>query len=169
MTQRGLPDYQQIAPWLPQRFDSILDIGCGGAWIDVFIANNHGLKTVHLMDGVTAGPKRRGYGEAGLPWRSVSSGMARVFQNAAVGVIGHGPDPSLTIPVDVIISLKSWCHHYPAQHYLPLAKRSLKPGGILVVDVRVETGGEETIIDGGFQKLGAIHLGKCKRTSFVRL
>ena len=166
---RGLIDYQQIAPWLPQRFDSILDIGCGGAWVDVFIANNHGLKTVHLMDGETTGPKRHGYGAVGLPWRTVDLGLARVYENTKAAAIGHGPDPSLTISVDVVISLKSWCHHYPAQHYLPLAQRSLKPGGVLIADIRLETGGERTIIDGGFQELGSTHLGKCKRAAFTRL
>ena len=168
--RRGRSDYDEIAPWLPPQFDSILDIGCGGAWVDIFIAIKHGLKAVHLMDGETVGEKRNGFHDAGLPWWSVEPGAARVRARTKAQVFTHKPDPSLTIPVDVVMSLKSWAHHYPASHYLPLAQRSLSPGGLLIVDIRRDTDGERTIADGGFQKIGSREHGdKCQRVVYGRV
>ena len=150
--RNGQTDYEEIAPHLPERFDSILDIGCGPAWVNVWIANERGLKTVHLMDGEREGqPKTHGYHRATYPWWTVHAGAKRVRERTRAEVKTHAPDPTLIIPVDVIISLKSWCHHYPAEHYLNLARRSLKIGGRLIVDIRNGTDGLEVLNDNGFR------------------
>lgn len=169
--RNGSTDYGEIAPYLPAKLESILDIGCGPAWVDVFIANSRrGVRVVHLMDGERDGyPKLHGFHPASQPWWTVHAGARRVRERTRAKVQTHAPDPALTVPVDVIISLKSWCHHYPAEHYLALARRSLKPGGRLIVDVRNGTDGAKVLAKRGFQEVWAGgRSSKCIRMAFDR-
>ena len=166
----GLEDFREILPWLPPGMRSILDIGCGPAWVDVFIGNHFGLDTINLMDGEAYGVKRNGYHPAGEPWWTAEPGAQRAREKTKAHIVVHKPDPGLTIPVDAVISLKSWCHHYPVEHYLPLVQRSLGPGGHLIVDVRSNTRGLEVLNDSGFRTVWTGGRSpKCQRAALVRL
>lgn len=139
----------------------ILDIGCGLALVDVMIAQQVGVAAIHLMDGDGKSPVYTGYNEEAKPaWNSVMIAADMVKQNVdpEVRVTGHMANPSITVACDAIISFKSWGVHYPISTYLPLAKRSLKKGGVICADVEPETDGERMLTQAGFKVVQRIGL-----------
>jgi SAM-dependent methyltransferase len=115
----------------------VLDIGCGSGHIHEYLVPSLRVNTVHLMDGDAKIRGQMGWNrEWTTPWNNVDYASSRVASLGGVEVQTHKANPELTIPVDLIISLKSWGFHYPVAVYLPLAKRSLRPGGRIVLDIR---------------------------------
>jgi SAM-dependent methyltransferase len=141
-------DYDAMAPWLPESVSSILDIGCGYAHIDDYLLRHYGGAglDLHLLDGdediQPIAKERTGYlVKTPRPWRNRNVAIERL-QKAfpECRVHGHPADPSLTIPCDLIISRRSWGHHYPIKAYIGLADRSLRPGGRIITDIRLGRG-----------------------------
>jgi hypothetical protein len=132
--RRGIKQAVQLLPYLRTvGARSILDIGCGLGVVDAVL----GLDVIHLMDGDGTGERRDDYGADVAAWNDVRLAAEFVRLNVPTAeVYAHIADPNLTIPVDAIISLKSWGTHYPVSTYLPLAKRSLSAGGLLALDMR---------------------------------
>jgi SAM-dependent methyltransferase len=135
-------DYWLLLPFLPVHCNSVLDIGCGMAGIDLFLYI-HYRKQVHLqlMDGsgdseVKFGfnPELKAYNHLGITKKLL---LANQVEEKHIHF--HPIDPDLTIPCDLIVSLLSWGFHYPAKTYCKLAKRSLRRGGKLVLDIRKGT------------------------------
>ena len=50
---------------------------------------------------------------------------------------------------DLILSFKSWGVHYPITEYIPLAKRCLRPGGLIITNCD-DPAGLSTFKDAGF-------------------
>lgn len=145
--------YQTIEDALPQKASSILDIGCGVAGIDVLLSNHYKgevdiflIDKTHVDSEVYYGFKKRGSFYNSL---QVSENLLKVNGIASnrIHVWEATKDNRITFEVgfDVIISLISWGFHYPITTYLDGAYGKLRPGGVLIVDVRRNTGGEEEI------------------------
>jgi SAM-dependent methyltransferase len=117
---------------------SMLDIGCGLGMAMIVLAVRFNLDALHLLDGDGTGDIFHDYRAGAAPWNDVrlAGALARANLSAGCAVIEHPADPELTVPVDIIVSFKSWGTHYPVSTYLPLAKRSLKPGGLIALDLR---------------------------------
>lgn len=144
-----------------RKFDDVLDIGCGYAGTDALLAMTGGSATFHLLDGTGAGSRQQWTHGNPEPWHDVEDGATVVRMNAPeAAVLAYPADPNLTIPADLIMSLKSWCHHYPAHVYLGLVQRSLRPGGLLVVDIRRHTPGLGTLIEAGFRPAAVLEENK---------
>jgi len=47
--------------------------------------------------------------------------------------------------IDVVVSILAWGFHFPISTYLPAVYQALKPGGILIVDIRKGTNGLEEL------------------------
>jgi SAM-dependent methyltransferase len=135
-------DYRMILPFLPVQCNSILDIGCGMAGIDLFFYI-HYRKQVHLqlMDGTGDAEVKFGFNPELHPYNHLGITQKFLLMNQvdARHIHMHPIDPELTIPCDLIVSLLSWGFHYPASTYCKLAKRSLRSGGALVLDIRKGT------------------------------
>lgn len=148
----------------------VLDIGCGMAGIDALISKcyDHEVE-IHLMDGTAAGKVQAGFHEKSLePWNDLALSRALLEKNGVRPeyIFTHAPDPDATIEnCDVILSLLSWGHHYPAAHYAALAERSLRPGGIVILDVRHGKPGLEST---QFGEVGQIALEGINRTKSTR-
>jgi len=168
-TQRVREEAEQLRPWLVPVM-SCLDIGCGLGLIDALIAKITGANHVHMMDGQGAIDNRvMGYNDGTKAWADVRVGRRLVAANTDADVTAHVADPTVTIPVDLIVSFKSWGHHYNIDEYLPLALRSLKPGGRVIVDLRNGKGGREVLEANGFKVVGSfIASPKCVRTILER-
>ncbi len=135
-------DFWMLLPFLPVHCENILDIGCGMAGIDLFLYLHYCRNVrLQLMDGTGDTDVKFGFNSRLSPYNHM--GITRKFllmnQVAAGHIHLHPIDPNTTIPCDLIISLLSWGFHYPASTYCDLAKRSLKSGGILVLDIRKGT------------------------------
>ena len=162
-------EFLQIRPFLPETCESILDIGCGIAGIDAFINNhyNNSPPNFHLLD-KTQVEKNIFYmfKETGAFYNCLKSSKKLLNENdISYGKINlheankenkiHLPDVS----IDIIISLISWGFHYPLDTYLEEAYRTLKMNGILILDIRKDSGGENKLIN-RFHEVSIIHENK---------
>lgn len=149
--QDMLNEYNSIKNWLPSLADTILDIGCGVAGIDVLL-NWHFQQqsaSIHfyLLD-KTATNKSIFYGfeQRGAFYNSLTVAREVLTQNGLaqerISLLEATPDYQINISesVDFIISLISWGFHYPVATYLPQAYKILKPGGRLILDIRKNSG-----------------------------
>lgn len=158
-------DYQDIRSCLPQKVNSILDIGCGVAGIDVLL-HRHYREASHiryyLVDRTEVSDRVfYGFEPEGAFCNSLKVAETVLVSN---GIRSDGIFP---LPVssdyrfnageiDLVISLLSWGYHYPIPLYLENVPRSLKAGGVLIVDVRRDTGGVEKLAE-KFSKLRIIY------------
>jgi len=122
-----MSDFRNIEPHLPERVDSIIDIGCGMAGIDVFLKQKYPAATLTLLDsdGQTA--------NVGLS-PDAGAGGNREAAEALLAANGVKPDKWMDIGTkepliaDLIISLLSWGFHYPLTAYTAI--------GLCIADIR---------------------------------
>lgn len=141
---------QDISPLLPffedHQVENLLDIGCGMGGIDILLHELFDC-SVHLLDETGDGQTRSMFHNEVQPYNDMQVATEFLRKNGVTDIHTYPADPSLTIPCELIISLLSWGHHFPVETYLDLATRSLGEGGLLVLDIRFETEGEDFIID----------------------
>lgn len=144
-------EFATIKAGLSTNTRHLLDIGAGLGGIHLFThAHTSGQVHLHLLDHDAVDPVMRyGYRQTTEAYNSVSE--SRRYLTA-----GGIPAESLTywnagsvdnisqlrnVPFkfDAVISLKSWCFHYPAAMYLELVSAILAPNGVLIVDIRHDT------------------------------
>lgn len=147
-------DYLTIKAFLPQKIDSILDIGCGVAGIDILISNHYGndidvflLDKTQVDDNVYYGFEREGsfynslqISKKLLELNGINS--KRIYLQEAT------QDNKIKFEnVNMAVSLFSWGFHYPISTYLDEVYKKLKTNGILISDIRKNTNGEKEIKD----------------------
>jgi len=162
-------DFNVIEEWLPARMSSILDIGCGMGGIDILIQNSRSVRRIYLIDGDGTGEKRNGFDHEMKPWNDVKEAKQFVAGNVSNCTV-YDKMPARFL-VDLIISLKSWGHHYPVDTYLSLAKRSLRSTGRIILDIRRihKEVGLRSMSSGGFQLISCIYeTEKSERMMFER-
>lgn len=138
---------------------SVLDIGCGLAVVDVLLVQRGNVDRVHLMDGDGTAERHGEYREVSVAWNNVETGADMVRANARekrCHVVTHRPGTGFDIPVDLVMSLKSWGLHYPVHTYLEMVRGCLRIGGLLVIDIHREAEGCAEIEAAGFRLLRTI-------------
>lgn len=109
-------DYLHILPFLPNRVDRILDIGCGMAGIDVLLKRHYPDAELWLLDGDGDEP-RNGWN------KTLNAFSSRAAANELLALNGVTADRWLDVntkeplAADLIISLASWGYHYPLSTY----------------------------------------------------
>lgn len=163
-----------VSPWRPRR---ILDIGAGFGLIDIHLAKLPSVEVIHLLDGDGSGEFRSSYREDTKAWCDVRLAVDMVRANVKPwvevrGFFDHRLDELLVQePYDLVISCRSWCHHYPVSTYAAMVRdHLLAPGGHVVTDVRHRTEGVEQMIAAGFRVKGRVEDSshKCVRLIFER-
>jgi len=144
-------DMAMIKPCLPQEVESVLDIGCGIAAID---ARLHGLypdADFYLLDRSALDVQ---YGKATeqVFYTSLQTALRMMVNNGVpvkqVHLLEAADDyviPSDT-KVDLALSLFAWGWHFPLGKYAEEVARLVKPGGLLIVDIRNDEG-EEILLE----------------------
>lgn len=159
--------YLGMVPHLPEHADSILDIGCGMAGIDVFLSRRFHDAEIHLLD-------KDGVSEsinAGFNAKAEDFAHYHDFGGAKIllaanrvpnRIVCHDMlrEPFPEQEFDVVVSLLSWGFHYPIETYAPRCR------GVMIVDVRRETDGEEKL--GRMGDLTVIHESKKYRRVVVK-
>lgn len=147
--------HQDLAGMLPWLGDarSAWDIGCGLAALTALLCRDHGLQRYRLTDGDGSAPRKVGYCPRTQGW--FDTRVSEQFVRA------NGGDRAVPVgrwdgDCDLVVSLKSWGHHYPVATYLDQARRAMRPGGRLVLDIRAGTDGAAEIARAGFRLLGQI-------------
>lgn len=168
LVHRSRRDFMAMTSWLPEKIDAVLDIGCGLALIDVEIARHHPGVRINLLDGSETTDRHVKFEQTTVPWSDVMRGVSIVNANCDASAIGiYHPTAEGPIPSELILSFKSWGHHYPVATYVDLVKRSLRPGGRIVLDIRHGTDGKESMEASGFSAVGKINeTTKCSRWVF---
>jgi SAM-dependent methyltransferase len=144
----------KIALHLPPQTKSILDIGCGIAALDIFLDKLTSPEKIFLLD-KTQVEERVWYNfnEKGAFYNSLELAKETLTLNGVnpskVELI-TAPDDGL-IPIDadsidVIISTISWGFHYPIKLYIESVHNLLRSDGVLIVDIRKDSGGFDELI-----------------------
>lgn len=133
-------DYEGLAPHLPEQCWGLLDVGSGLGGIDVLLSRHYEARShpfLYLMDGVADAPQvtlhRKTFNHADVTKDFLcKNGVrpGRIYCVAPPAVVPH--------PFDLVLSLGSWCFHYPPAEYLPLLVRCLHRDLVLIVDVRAD-------------------------------
>ncbi len=146
-------EFELIKQHLPQTAGSILDIGCGMACVDVFISKyyKNNIKIFLLDKTQVDNIVYYNYEQRGSFYNSLQLSKKILESN------GVGADMIQTQEAtekneilfkdnfDIVISLISWGFHYPLSTYLENVYNKLNKHGILIVDIRKNTGGEKEI------------------------
>lgn len=127
--------YESMEPYLPERCSRVIDIGSGLGGIDC-VLNKHfgGFVEVCPVDGEDDQPVVHRHAQT-----FNSEKVTRAFLNAnGVSRVSYFSPKALPLSANarVIISVGSWCFHYPPGVYIEFVRRSLAPGGTLIVDCR---------------------------------
>ena len=151
LRQGALDDFASLQPHLPERCDSLLDVGCGLAGIDLLLHRHYGNPSVSLLDreGVSD-TVYYGFKDEAAHYASLDHARRFLEANGVPADSVHTFDADRDgYPADgafdLIISIVSWGFHYPLDTYLADVERTLAPGGTLIVDVRENTGAEEAL------------------------
>lgn len=168
-TERVASDCKPILPLAPP-LARIWDIGCGIGAHAVYLAGVCGgaQPLLWLTEGDGQTPRKVGFVPGTEAWFDVKQSLAFARANLPTGasVKGVTADPHDDFLCDLVVSLKSWGHHYPVSTYLPAVKRRLDVGGRLVIDIRAGTGGDKKLEAAGFAPV-AILVDKPKRKRIV--
>jgi hypothetical protein len=153
--------------YLPETADNILDIGSGMAGIDVLLGGHYPEATLHLLDKSGVSPRiNAGFNERAEDFAHYNDFDAAKELLSENGI--HNPvvchdmhrDPFPDQVFDVVISLLSWGFHYPVNTYAP------RCFGVMVVDVRRDTGGEQALTR--FGEVSVLHEAQKFRRVLVR-
>lgn len=144
-----LADYDNIKSYLPPQATAVLDIGSGLAGIDIHLSRhyNHAVE-VHLLD-KTAVEDRIYYSftDRGAYYNSqaLTKSILEYNEVPAEHIYTHEAEEPFDCfgpaRYDVITSFISWGFHYPIDTYLAQVRQSLKPDGVVIIDLRKDTDG----------------------------
>ncbi len=149
-------EYEIIKPFLPDRCEHVLDIGCGVAGIDAVLNFHYANANMRfsLLDKTAVSRKVfYGFETTGAFYNSLDVARELLLHNGItsdqVQLVEAGKTASITNSpsVDLAVSLISWGYHYPVTTYLELVKETLSPHGILILDVRRDTDGTKILND----------------------
>lgn len=146
-------EYSTIKKYLPQNANSILDIGCGVAGIDVLINNHYKNKIdIFLIDKTKVDKKiYYNYENRGSFYNSLKIAKTLLTKNGVkinkIHLQEATPNNEIKFSqgFDIVISLISWGFHYPVATYLDKVYEKMNNNGILILDIRKNTDGEKEI------------------------
>lgn len=145
-------DFNLIKNYLPNKCDSILDIGCGLGLSNIPIYKKYKCK-VNLLDKTEmkdkserndfsySNNKGHGFNKEYYFYNSMDASKKTLEDNGIktndiiLYEVGNHHD-LFDMKFDIISSLLSCGWHYPIETYLDLMKKTLSPSGIIIIDIR---------------------------------
>lgn len=171
-------EYQTIKDFLPINPTHVLDIGCGVGGIDIFIDKHYNSPKnliFHLLDKTKKEDNiYYDYHEKGAFYNSLSLARALLLENSIslhrVHIYEVGDDAAINVKekVDFVISLLSWGFHYPVDVYIKQVFNLLKKDGMLILDIRKNTKGEDKIREYGFRIKSLMEFQKYNRVIAIK-
>jgi len=142
-------EFKLMLPFLSKECNSILDIGCGIAGIDVLLSKHYDNPKLYLLDGDFKNPDIV-YGFTKNTKSIYNSLLATKdmmeknhISNYKILTLNSGLN--LMENIDIIISTLSCGYHYPVDTYLEKINKILSKNGILIIDIRENTDGIKKI------------------------
>jgi SAM-dependent methyltransferase len=149
-------EYETFRDALPAECAAVLDIGCGVAGIDVLLQQHYADRKldIFLLD-KTQVEQRVFYqfNPAGAFYNSLAVARDLLVANGIDAAHVHlheatdSNDIAISTSVDLVISLISWGFHYPVETYIQRVYEVLRPGGVVILDVRKQTSGLDMLKD----------------------
>lgn len=125
-------DFAGMVSVLPERVDSILEIGCGMAAIQVHLKQRYPGARLELLDGDTDNGKGgAGYSETPDIYNSRAHTEMLLAANGVSVSRWHDVGTKELLKADLIISMASWGYHYPFAMY--------RVSGLVICDLRRTT------------------------------
>ena len=142
-------EYLEMREYLPTSVESILDIGCGLAGIDILLSKHYGKPELFLMDNSEVnGQVVYGYDRRRSFYSSFEATeallKANYIENYNLIDIKEKRLPVFK-KIDLVISLLSCGYHYPVTEYLEYINTILSENGTLIIDIRELTDGIEVV------------------------
>ncbi len=142
-------EYLEMREYLPTGVESILDIGCGLAGIDILLSKHYGKPELFLMDNSEVSEKvMYGYDRCVEFYSSFDATeallKANYIKNYTIVDIKDKKYPVYK-KIDLVISLLSCGYHYSVKEYLDYINTILSKKGTLILDVRENSDGIEII------------------------
>jgi len=167
-------EYLSIREYLPKNTETVLDIGCGVALLDLFLFRHYLCLNkkirLFLMDKSRTDSKIfYGYKRKASYYNSLSESRVMLEVNGVpeeniVLVESNNETNFDVIKPDLVISLLSMGFHYPLDTYIKKIASNISHDGHLIVDIRKNTNGKQ-IIKQHFKNLITI----CEREKYFRI
>ena len=109
-------DWMQIAPFLPDKCRSIIDIGCGLAGIDVYLKRKYPDAHLTLVDSDGTTPVF-GYGVARNAYGDRALADELLAEHGVVADRWLPADTDERLDADLVISILAWGFHFPLHTY----------------------------------------------------
>ena len=142
-------DFDMVKNFLPEKVSNILDVGCGLALIDIGFYYYYDKNiSLHLLDKNSEATKESvsGFRKEYFFYNSMESTKQTLLDNDVsekhinLYEVGVNHDKLYNKKFDLIISLLSCGWHYHVETYLDLFLKSLNDDGIIIIDIRHDTG-----------------------------
>jgi len=172
-------EFESIESVLPRHMKNLLDIGAGIGGIHLFTyAHAAGQVNIHMLDKDRVDPVMRyGFRETTEAYNSIAESRRylseggvpaeRLFYWNAADEGEMARLKNFGRRFEAVMSLKSWCFHYPAETYAELVGAVLAPNGVLVVDIRKATS-QEAELSPYFSSHHTLYEdNKCRRVCFL--
>jgi len=143
-------DLEHIHQACPHPAD-VLDIGSGVGAIDVMLAKLG--SSVHLLDGEDALPIMF---RQDVPFNARKAVKSFFADNGITKFSYMSPHNLYPVKVDLVLSFRSWCFHYPPVQYLEFVKQCCKPSTRLLIDVRKDRMEWLSVLKLNFHMLGSV-------------
>ena len=152
-------EWKEIEEHIPtESVKQLTDIGCGHAIIDYFIHSSLGCD-ITLVDIETSTERHHSYRDSGAGYASLDAAKRLLVSNGIsedrIRTLNPTQSNVSGIETDLTISLLSCGFHYPLSTYDKFFKRELRPGSVVVCDIRKNTGQDNYFSD--FSKVQLIH------------
>jgi len=140
-------EFQELKPHLPETADTVLDIGCGMAGIDLFLWQHYrsNQPKINLFDKseISDDLYYEFYDQAAF-YNSLQTARKNLTLNgipdSKIQTIEATQENLNTLQdVDICISLYSWGFHYPVETYIEGVTEILTEQGNVILDIRKET------------------------------
>jgi len=166
--QEMIQEYRTIQPHLPDKCQTILDIGCGVAGIDALLFYHYQdpEMQIFLLDKTRIDKKPyHGFSQRATFYNSLPVARGLLTANGIpinqIHLLEANEANEIPIPgpIDLIISTFSWGFHYPVSAYLDQVYGLLSEHGRLMIDIRKTTNGRE-MMDKKFAQTQVISTGE---------
>lgn len=110
-------DYLQIKDYLPEKVETILDIGCGMAAIGVYLLRHYPGAKLLLLDGDGSDTRDGWQPSRPEPFSSRAAANELLAANGIAAERWIDVNTKEHLRADLVISLASWGYHYPISTY----------------------------------------------------
>lgn len=147
-------EVKHLLPHIPKNTSTIMDIGAGLAGMDLLLTRHFQFESIALVDRSHQDQRvyyefeERGsfYNSFDLAKELLTQGGVDPESIVCISAPDDGRLPPAIKDVDLVISTLSWGFHYPVSFYLASVKELLSARGVLILDVRIGTGGLEDLL-----------------------